>query len=167
MSDDGRAPDQDAPQTSADPGGPSSAAGAFSGPQAGELIDELLQDPVTGGGTGTTASEVLTAALRAVNETGDVLDTGEGWRGIAAVALLLSEAAPRLLDGAPRSEELRRYLARWDTELTPARRTLCTAVLRRLGLQAENEWFADVTRQAGEGGPAALLTPLEGILADS
>lgn len=167
MSDEGHAPGQDAPQGSADPGGPRSAVGPFSGSPAGELIDELLQDPVTGGGAGTTASEVLTAALRAVNETGDVLDTVEGWRGIAAVALLLSEAAPSVLDGAPRSDELRQYLARWDTELTPARRTLCSAVLRRLGLQAENEWFAVVTRQAGEGGPALVLTPLEEVLADS
>lgn len=142
-------------------------SGPFSGAPAGELIDELLQDPVTGGSKGTTASEVLTTALRAVNETGDVLDDREGWRGAAAVALLLSEAAPSLLDGAPRSDELRQYLARWDTELTPARRTLCAAVLRRLGLPAENEWFTAVTRQAGETGVPALLVSLEGILADS
>ena len=61
----------------------------------------------------------------------------------------------------------RQYLTRWDTELTPARRTLCSAVLRRLGLPAENEWFAAVTEQGGEGAPAGLLRPLEGILADS
>lgn len=139
----------------------------FSGAPAAALVDELLQDPVTGGASGTTASEVLTAALRSVNETGDVVQEAEGWQAIAAVALLLTESTPGLLDAAPHREDLLQYLQRWDTELTPARRTLCGAVLRRLELDVQNAWLTAVDGQFGSGSVHTMVEGLSSILADA
>lgn len=136
------------------------AVDIFRGTHAQEFVDSLLQADPAG------ASDRLTKALLAVSETGDALDAGEAERGQVAVAVLLAEERPSLLDGAPQQQQLREYLHGLDTELTPARRILCRAVVARMAVTEENEWLDGLPDDAARAASLALLDRLAGLLAD-
>lgn len=138
------------------------ADGIFRGDQAREFVDTLLRADPEG------ASDLLTKALKSVTDgaaTG-ILSAGEAARGQVAVAILLAEERPSLLDGAPQQEQLREYLHDLDTELTPARRILCRAVVSRLAVSQENEWLDGLPDDAARAAAQALLDRLAGLLAD-
>lgn len=136
------------------------AVGIFRSTQAQEFVGSLLQADPAG------ASDLLTKALKSVAETGDTLDAGEAERGQVAVAVLLAEERPSVLDGASQEQRLRAYLHDLDTELTPARRILCRAVVSRMAVSEENEWLDGLPDDASRAAARALLDLLAGLLAD-
>lgn len=136
------------------------AVDVFRSTQAQEFVDALLQaDP-------ENASGLLTRALKSVAEAGDTLDAGEAARGQVAVAVLLAEERPSVLDGAPHESQFREYLHDLDTELTPARRVLCRAVVYRMGVSEENEWLDGLPDDASRASARVLLDRLAGMLVD-
>jgi hypothetical protein len=90
-----------------------------------------------------------------VTQFGSGLSVDEVDAAIAAIALLLTEHDPTLLDGAADEEALRRWLRNVDTELTPGRHLAASAALARIELNLDNTWY-QAQQQAGRL-PAALL----------
>ena len=105
-----------------------------------EAAVRLLADlrRATDGRTG----DRLSAAVRAVTKAGSTLPKDEVDAAIAAIALLLSEYEPALLDGATDEPALRGWLHDVDTELTPGRRLAASAAVVRIQLNLDNEWFS-------------------------
>ncbi len=95
---------------------------------AGSLLVELRR--ATDGRTG----DRLSTAIRAVTTAGSTLPPDQVEAAIAAIALLLTEYEPSLLDGAADEVALRAWLHDVDTELTPGRRLAATAALARIEL---------------------------------
>jgi len=117
---------------------------------AGSLLVELRRS--TDGRTGDRLSTVI----RAVTTAGSTLPPDQVEAAIAAIALLLAEYEPGLLDGAADESALREWLHDVDTELTPGRRLAATAALARIELGLNNEWY-DAHQRAGTW-PSALAT---------
>jgi len=135
-------------------------AETFGNPHAQEFVAKLIGLPHAG------ASDLIIGVLRRVEESGEVLDATEADQGRVAVALLLAEQAPSVLDGAPTLERLRSFLADLDTELTPARRTLCNGVVRRILLPDANEWYAGWPSEELRQSALASVRQLADLLAD-
>lgn len=115
----------------------------------------LLADlrSITDGRMGDRLSESIRSVVRA----GSRRTSDEVERAIAAIALLLAEHSPELLDGAPDEEGLRRWLAQADTELTPGRRLAATGALTRISLGGDNEWYD------AQGAGGSLAAALESV----
>jgi hypothetical protein len=99
------------------------------------LLIELRQ--TTDGRTG----DRLSAAIRAVTTAGSTLPPEQVDSAIAAIALLLTEYDPALLDGAVDEQALREWLHDVDTDLTPGRRLAAAAALARIEIDLDNEWY--------------------------
>ncbi len=133
----------------------------FDTPAARALIENLLQ--ATDGRTG----DQLSTAIRAVTSSASSLAVDQVDAAIAAIALLLVERAPELLDGAADERRLRDWIQHVDTELTPGRRLAANGALVRIELGLDNEWFE---ARRGDGTlPTALrsLRTLQDELADA
>lgn len=117
---------------------------------AADLLSELRR--TTDGRTG----DRLSAAIRAVTTAGSTLPPDQVDAAIAAIALLLAEYEPGLLDDAADESALREWLHDVDTELTPGRRLAASAALARIEVELNNEWY-DAQLQAGTL-PAAIVT---------
>ena len=107
----------------------------FDNPAARRLVDELLK-----AGDGRTGDH-LSAAIRAITSSASSLPVDQVDAAIAAIALLLAERAPELLDGAADEPRLRAWIQHVDTELTPGRRLAVNGALVRIELGLDNEWF--------------------------
>jgi len=107
----------------------------FDPPAARQLVDELLK-----AGDGRTGDH-LSTAIRAVTSSASSLGVDQVDAAIAAIALLLVERAPELLDGAADERRLRDWIQHVDTELTPGRRLAANGALVRIELGLDNEWF--------------------------
>jgi len=107
----------------------------FDPPAARQLVDELLK-----AGDGRTGDH-LSTAIRAVTSSASSLAVDQVDAAIAAIALLLVERAPELLDGAADERRLRDWIQHVDTELTPGRRLAANGALVRIELGLDNEWF--------------------------
>lgn len=140
---------------------PATGIGTFDNDHAAEFVAALLLVDHS------AASSSVTAALRSVEEAGDTLTGKEADEGRVAVALLLAEQQPSVLDGAPDEDKLRGYLRDLDTELTPARRTLAEGVLRRITLPAANDWYAGWTDPDRRAAALASVQQLADLLEDS
>jgi len=128
---------------------------------AGSLLVELRR--ATDGRTGDRLSTVI----RAVTTAGSTLPPDQVEAAIAAIALLLTEYEPSLLDGAADEAARRAWLHDVDTELTPGRRLAASAALARIELGLNNEWY-DTQQQAGTLPSAlAMLRRLRNGLADA
>ena len=102
-----------------------------------------------------------------MTSAGSTLPPDQVEAAIAAIALLLTEYEPSLLDGAADEVALRAWLHDVDTELTPGRRLAATAALARIELGLNNEWY-DAQLQAGTLPSAlAMLRRLRDGLADA
>ena len=84
---------------------------------AAALLTDLRR--ATDGRTGDRLSTVI----RAVTTAGSTLPPAEVDAAIAAIALLLAERDPSMLDGADDEPALREWLRHVDTDLTPGRQT--------------------------------------------
>jgi len=107
----------------------------FDNPAARRLVDELLK-----AGDGRTGDH-LSTAIRAITSSASSLPVDQVDAAIAAIALLLAERAPELLDGAADEPRLRAWIQHVDTELTPGRRLAANGALVRIELGLDNEWF--------------------------
>ena len=125
------------------------------------LLIELRQ--ATDGRTGDRLSE----AIRAVTEAGSTLPAEQVDTAIAAIALLLTEYEPSLLDGAIDEQALRGWLHTVDTELTPGRRLAASAALARIELGLDNEWFVAHERAGTLQASLRALRRLRDGLADA
>jgi hypothetical protein len=133
----------------------------LAGPAAASLLTELRRS--TDGRTG----DRLSGAIRAVTKAGSTLPTAEVEAAIAAIALLLAEYQPGLLDGAADETALRDWLADVDTELTPGRKLAASAAIGRIALGLNNQWY-DAQVEAGTLGAALTsLFRLRDALTDS
>lgn len=145
---------------------PSSAAGRAANPYLGTAgASSLLADleKTTDG----RAGDRLSMAMLGVTRPGSALPPEEVDAALAAIALLMAEYEPALLDGAPDEESLRRWLADVDTEFTPGRKLAAAAALGRIELDLENEW-QDAHRAAGDRDAAmAAVLRLRNLLADA
>ena len=128
---------------------------------AATLLVELRR--TTDGRTG----DRLSTAIRAVTTAGSTLPPDQVDAAIAAIALLLTEYEPSLLDGATDEAALRGWLHDVDTELTPGRRLAATAALARIELAMNNEWFDAHQRAGSLPGAIATLHRLRDGLADA
>jgi hypothetical protein len=128
---------------------------------ATRLLIDLRQ--TTDGRTG----DRLSGAIRAVTTAGSTLPPDQVDAAIAAIALLLTDYEPALLDGAQDEQGLRAWLHNVDTELTPGRWLAASAALARIELNLDNEWYAAHV-QAGTVTPAlAAVHRLRDGLADA
>lgn len=125
------------------------------------LLADLRQ--TTDGRTG----DRLSRTIRAVTHAGSTLPPAEVDAAIAAIALLLTEYDPALLDGAVDEHALRGWLHHVDTDLTPGRLLAASATLSRIELNLDNEWY--LAQQRAGTLPAALraLHRLRDGLADA
>ena len=123
----------------------------FDTPAARALVEDLLK--ATDGRTG----DHLSAAIRAVTSSASSLRVDEVDAAIAAIALLLVERAPELLDGAADERRLRDWIHHVDTELTPGRRLAANGALVRIELGLDNEWFE---ARRGDGTLSSALRSL-------
>ncbi|MEP6561672.1 MAG: hypothetical protein ABJD68_11460 [Nakamurella sp.] len=123
----------------------------LAGTAAANLLADLRQ--ATDGRTG----DRLSGAIRAVTKAGSTLPTDEVETAIAAIALLLAEYQPGLLDGAADEAGLRSWLSDVDTELTPGRKLAASAAIGRIALGLKNEWY---DAQVEAGTLVAALTSL-------
>jgi hypothetical protein len=105
----------------------------------GEAATRLLADlrRTTDGRIG----DRLSGAIRAVTTSGSTLPPDQVDAAIAAIALLLTEYEPTLLDGAQDEQGLRTWLHDVDTDLTPGRWLAASAALARIELNLDNEWY--------------------------
>ena len=101
---------------------------------AAALLTDLRK--ATDGRTG----DRLSTAIRAVTTAGSTLPPAEVDAAIAAIALLLAERDPTMLDGADDESALREWLRHVDTDLTPGRQLAASAALARIELNLNNEW---------------------------
>lgn len=138
----------------------SQGSGLFGGAEAARFVAELTADDRS------AASSRITQALRTVLEAGDDLDAAEAESGLAAVAVLVAEEDPSVLDNAPDSTALRTRLADLDTELTPARRTAAQGVITRALVPEANSWLAARSAQDDWAGVLADIERLGERLAD-
>jgi hypothetical protein len=128
---------------------------------AARLLVDLRQ--ATDGRTG----DRLSAVIRAVTTSGSSLPSDQVDAAIAAIALLLTEYEPTLLDGAQDEQGLRAWLHNVDTDLTPGRGLAASAALARIELKLDNEWYSAHLR-AGTLKPAlAAVHRLRDGLADA
>ena len=133
----------------------------LAGAAAASLLSDLRR--ATDGRTG----DRLSIAIRAVTKAGSTLPPAEVETAIAAIALLLAEYQPGLLDGAVDEQGLRDWLADVDTELTPGRKLAASAAIGRIALGLKNEWY-DAHVDAGTLGAAlTALFRLRDALTDS
>jgi len=109
---------------------------------AAQLLVDLRR--TTDGRTG----DRLSGVIRAVTTSGSHLPSDEVDAAIAAIALLLTDYDPALLDGAQDEQALRAWLHNVDTDLTPGRWLAASATLARIELNLDNEWYA-AHEQAG------------------
>jgi hypothetical protein len=100
------------------------------------LLVDLRQ--TTDGRTG----DRLSSTIRAVTTAGSTLPSDQVDAAIAAIALLLTDYEPGLLDGAQDEQGLRAWLHNVDTDLTPGRWLAASAALARIELNLDNEWYA-------------------------
>ena len=107
----------------------------FDTPAARRLVDDLLK-----AGDGRTGDH-LSTAIRVVTSSASSLGVEQVDAAIAAIALLLAERAPELLDGAADEARLRSWIQHVATELTPGRRLAANGALARIELGLDNEWF--------------------------
>ena len=84
----------------------------------------------------------MSGAIRAVTSSGSHLPSDQVDAAIAAIALLLTDYEPALLDGANDEQALRAWLHNVDTDLTPGRLLAASAALARIELNLDNEWYA-------------------------
>lgn len=113
------------------------------------------------------AGDRLSMAMLGVTRPGSALPPAEVDAALAAIALLMAEFEPSVLDGAPDEQRLRQWLREVDTEFTPGRKLAATAALTRIELDLENEW-QDAHRTAGDRDAAmAAVRRLRDLLADA
>ena len=112
------------------------------GKAAAALLTDLRQ--ATDGRTG----DRLSGAIHAITNSRETLTVDEVNAGLAAIALLLAEFDPDLLNGAQDEAALREWLREVDTELTPGRGIAVSAALARIELGLDNEWYR-AHKQAG------------------
>jgi len=103
---------------------------------AARLLVDLRRS--TDGRTG----DRLSGAIRSVTTSGSTLPSDQVDAAIAAIALLLTDYEPTLLDGAQDEQGLRAWLHSVDTDLTPGRWLAASAALARIELNLDNEWYA-------------------------
>lgn len=117
--------------------------------------------------TNGRAGDRLSMAMLGVTRPGSALPPDEVDTALAAIALLLAEFEPSVLDGAPDEQRLRRWLHEVDTEFTPGRKLAANAALTRIDLDLENEWL-DAHRAAGDRDQAlAAVQRLRNLLTDA
>jgi len=133
----------------------------LAGAAAASLLADLRKS--TDGGTG----DRLSAAIRAVTKAGSTLPTAEVESAIAAIALLLAEYQPALLDGAADEQGLRGWLANVDTELTPGRKLAASAAIGRIALGLNNHWYDEHVDAGTLGAALTALFRLRDALTDS
>ena len=113
------------------------------------------------------AGDRLSMAMLGVTRPGSALPPDEVDTALAAIALLLAEYEPAVLDGAPDEDKLRNWLRELDTEFTPGRKLAAAAALGRIELDLENEW-QDAHRAAGDRDAAMrAVGRLRDLLADA
>ena len=115
----------------------------------------------------TAVGDRISAALRAVAQAEGSLTVAAVRGALAALALVLSEFDPTVLDDAPDSEGLAAWFANLEIELNPARRQVAAGAINRIVLAEDNEWIQFWT---GTGQLAEALAPvyrLRDLLADS
>jgi hypothetical protein len=133
----------------------------LAGAAAASLLTDLRK--ATDGRTG----DRLSAAIRAVTKAGSTLPAAEVETAIAAIALLLAEYQPGLLDGAVDEQGLRAWLADVDTELTPGRKLAASAAIGRIALGLKNEWYDEHVDAGTLGAALTALFRLRDALTDS
>ena len=133
----------------------------FDNPAARRLVDELLK-----AGDGRTGDH-LSTAIRAITSSASSLPVDQVDAAIAAIALLLAERAPELLDGAADEPRLRAWIQHVDTELTPGRRLAANGALVRIELGLDNEWFEARRSEGTLIGALRALHTLRDELADA
>jgi hypothetical protein len=133
----------------------------LAGAAAASLLTDLRK--ATDGRTG----DRLSAAIRAVTKAGSTLPAAEVETAIAAIALLLAEYQPGLLDGAVDEQGLRAWLADVDTELTPGRKLAASAAIGRIALGLKNEWYDEHVDAGTLGAALTALFRLRDTLTDS
>jgi hypothetical protein len=133
----------------------------LAGAAAASLLTDLRK--ATDGRTG----DRLSAAIRAVTKAGSTLPAAEVETAIAAIALLLAEYQPGLLDGAVDEQGLRAWLADVDTELTPGRKLAASAAIGRIALGLKNEWYDEHVDAGTLGAALTGLFRLRDTLTDS
>lgn len=136
-------------------------SGTFDNDAAAEFLSGLRAAPPTAVG------DAVSGALRAVAQAEAPLTTEHVQRALAAVALLLAQANPQLVDGAADADGVRTWFAGLEVELNPARRQIAEGTLDRILLPDENLWYEAIS-SAQDGGAAALaqVHRLRDLLAD-
>jgi hypothetical protein len=133
----------------------------FDTPAGRALVQDLLK-----AGDGRTGDH-LSSAIRSVTSSASSLRVDEVDAAIAAIALLLVERAPELLDGAADEPRLRDWIQHVDTELTPGRRLAANGALARIELGLDNEWFEARRSEGTLIGALRALHTLRDELADA
>jgi len=133
----------------------------FDTPAARALVEDLLK--ANDGRTG----DHLSSAIRALTSSASSLEVDQVDAAIAAIALLLVERAPELLDGAANELRLRAWIDHVDTELTPGRRLAAAGALVRIELGLDNEWFEAHRRNGSLTTALRSLHTLRDELADA
>lgn len=138
-----------------------SGAGTFDNDAAGEFLSGLRAAPPT------SVGDAVSGALRAVAQAEAPLPVEDVQRALAAVALLLADADPQVLDGAADADEVLTWFTGLEVELNPARRQIAEGTLDRILLPQDNAWYDSVSA-ADDGGAEALagVHRLRDLLAD-
>ena len=115
----------------------------------------------------TSVGDAVSGALRTVAQAEQPLAVDDVRRALAALALLLAETDPGLLDGLADADEVRQWFTGLEIELNPARRQIADGTIDRILLGQDNGWYDAVTADQ-DGGAAALaaVQRLRDVLAD-
>lgn len=133
----------------------------FDNDAAGKLVADLRAAPPT------SVGDAVSGALRTVAQAEQPLAVDDVRRALAALALLLGEAEPGLLDGLSDPDDVRRWFAGLEIELNPARRQIAEGTIDRILLPDDNGWYDAVTSSADSGAAAlAGVHRLRDVLAD-
>ncbi len=135
--------------------------GIFDNDAAAEFVAGLRSGPPT------SVGDTVSGALRTIAQAEAPLSVQDVQRALAALALLLAEADPGVVDGAADADAVRTWFAGLEIELNPARRQIAEGTLDRILLPVDNGWY-DSSSAADDGGAAALAAVhhLRDLLAD-
>jgi hypothetical protein len=138
-----------------------SGPGIFDNDAAGKFVSDLRAAPPT------SVGDAVSGALRTVAQAEAPLSVEDVQRALAALALLLAQADPGVIEGAPDADGVRSWFADLEIELNPARRQIAEGTVDRILLPEDNGWYY-LQSAADDGGAAALagVHRLRDLLAD-
>lgn len=114
----------------------------------------------------TDVGDRISGALRKVAQAEQPLPVADVQSALVALALLLSEFDGDVLSGAQDPTAVVAWFVDLEIELTPSRRQISEAALRRIQLAQDNEWTAFWAERDGGQQARSSVKGLRDLLAD-